>query len=364
MDTNTEQSPLWLVDDAPIMGGAERFALRLCRWLQGAHPARPIRIICPDQSELARAARLADYSVAPFDFPVPGAATLLAWALGVARLRRLFAESPPDTLIVANAARAQAYAIPAWASLRGGRRLVSVMHEQDSARRATARWVLRRFGGVAAVGDGGVTTYRAALKGVPVARVTNLLEPEELQRMVDSRRPAPAGDRAMVGVLSRMYPGKGVIELVDELAQTRGAWHTARIAAPFQDSDYTATVRRRIAAHDLHDEIALLGDVSDVAGFIAEVDVVVVPSIATEGQPTAVLEALACGRPALVRPHVWQSDYAGLPVITYANAVELGDVLRAQHPNPVPAEELSRRFDPEAVLKTLEQTARAWPGRV
>ena len=348
---------MWLLDDAPIMGGAEAFALRLSSWLNDVQPERGTRIVCPADSELARRARALGIEVAATAYPLPAAGHALSAAWALWRLRALLRRAPRGTLLVANTARAQAYAILAARTLRGSPRLVSLMHEQDSAQRAAARWALQRWGRVAAVGDAGVKTYRDALPGKPVARVTNFLTPDEVERAVSQRVAAPGGERPRVGVLSRMFAGKGIVELVDELAAAPHAWSELQVAAPFQDAAYTESVRDRIAAHDLGARVSLLGNVADVAAFVAGVDVIIVPSTATEGQPTVVLEALAHGRPVIVRSHIWQSDYEGLPVQRYDDASELAAALTAvESLRPAAAGELIGRFDPAVVLATLEHT--------
>jgi glycosyltransferase involved in cell wall biosynthesis len=354
-----DAAALWLLDDAPIMGGAEAFALRLCSWLTATDPEREIRILCPGASELARRAEAAGVGVVSVEYPLPRIASAAATLLALTRIRRLLASAPAGALMVANSARAQAYAVPAWRSLRGKQRLVLVMHEQDSAIRPVPRWVLRRVGAVAAVGDAGTATYSAAV-GRPVSRLVNFLRPDEVRDAASSRVAAPGAKPVVVGVLSRMFPGKGIVELVDELTEVRSAWSAARIAAPFQDAAYTQLVRERISAHGLEQDLVLLGAVDDVPAFLAEVDIVVVPSTGTEGQPTVVLESLAHGRPVLLRAHLWQAEYEGLPVAGYESARELEAMLErwgAQPPEPVEARELIERFDPTKVLATLERAA-------
>jgi len=349
---------VWLLDDAPIMGGAEAFALRLCSWLNDVHPERGTRIVCPADSELARRAQALGIDVAAIAYPLPVARQALPAARALWRLRRLLRRAPPATLLVANTARAQAYAILAARTLGGSPQLVSLMHEQDSAQRGAARWALRRWGRVAAVGDAGVKTYRDALPGVAVAYVANFMTPDELARAVAARLPAPGGERPVVGVLSRMFAGKGIVELIDELAAVPDAWSQLRVGAPFQDAAYTEAVRARIAAHDLGSRVSLLGNVADIPAFVAGVDAIVVPSTATEGQPTVVLEALAHGRPVIVRSHIWQSGYEGLPVRRYESPGELAAALALSSAPAPSAAELTERFDPAVVLETLEHAAR------
>ena len=355
---------MWLLDDGlvkaggQIFGGGQAFALRLCRWLSTAEPARELRLLCDGRTELARRARAAGLTVVDASFPEPVARGAVPAVRAALRLRALLAQSPPDALVVANSARVQAYAIPLWPTLRAGRRLVSVMHERDSARRPVVRLSLPRIGAVAAVGDSAAATYREALKGAPVDKITNFLLPEEFERMAQHRRAGPVGRPPMVGVLSRMCAGKGIPELIDELAERPLSWQRLLVAAAFQDADYVELVRERVRVHGLGDRIELLGEVTAAEEFLAAVDVLVVPSVAREAQPTVILEALACGRPVLVRSHIWTADYEGLPVTGYANGEELARRLSAPWPAPASADELSTRFHPASVVQTLARIAR------
>ena len=176
--------------------------------------------------------------------------------------------------------------------------------------------------------------------------------------MARQRTAAPGGQRPVVGVLSRMCRGKGIPELVDELAQHPRSWERLLVAAPFQEPDYVEAVRERCRLHGLADRVELLGAVSPIEGFLAAIDFLVVPSVAREAMPTVILEGLACGRPVLVRSHIWTRDYEGLPVTGYRTAQELAQRLAVPPPAPVGAEELSTRFDPAAVVEALERIAR------
>ena len=145
---------------------------------------------------------------------------------------------------------------------------------------------------------------------------------------------------------------------MDELAQHPSSWERLLVAAPFQEPDYVEAVRERCRVHGLVDRVELLGAVSPVDGFLADIDVLVVPSVAREAQPTVILEGLACGRPVLVRSHIWTRDYEGLPVAGYSSAPELAQRLAEPRPAPVGAGELSARFHPAAVVETLERITR------
>ena len=92
-------------------------------------------------------------------------------------------------------------------------------------------------------------------------------------------------------------------------------------------------------------------------GFLASVDVLAVPSTGAEAQPTVILEALAAGRPSLVRPEVWSADFEGLPVGRFASAEELEGRLASPRVAPAPVAELRARFGPEQALEAIVAAA-------
>ena len=95
--------------------------------------------------------------------------------------------------------------------------------------------------------------------------------------------------------------------------------------------------------------------------FLDGLDVVVVPSTGTEGQPTVILEALARGCGAVVRAAVYADDYAGLGVVPYGDAGDFGAALRRASREPVALERIAERFGADQALDALLVAARA-PG--
>jgi SAM-dependent methyltransferase/glycosyltransferase involved in cell wall biosynthesis len=344
---------VWILDDGLIMGGGQRFALRLAGVLRRS--GIQTRLLAPADSALAEEARRRGLDVADVRFPrlLPPAVTRIPAAL--TGLRRELARATPNTVVIGNTARCQAYATSSLLTMRRWPVLVHLMHEQDSANRRTARAVYRRFGVLVAVGENAAQTYRERLPGVEVATVSNFLDMAEMRRIEAARTPAPSPGAPVVGVLARLIPEKGVLELVEELAQIPDAWSSARIAAPPQDVEYTRAVRGRIAALGLTDRIHLLGEVSDLDRFFAEVDVLVVPSVGNEGQPTVIIESLLYGRPVIVRRHLWAQRFEDLPISSYAQPRELASALAAAPGPQLSAEELELRFGANEVLETLRR---------
>ena len=116
-----EPAELWLFDDAPILGGAEVFALRLARLPRPARRA-PDPGGLPGGSELAGALR-GRWRRARFrriSGLGPGGAP--RWPGAVLRGRRLLRRAGPDAVAIGNTARAQAYLTAAAPLAAGGRR--------------------------------------------------------------------------------------------------------------------------------------------------------------------------------------------------------------------------------------------------
>lgn len=344
---------LWLFDDAPILGGAELFALRLALFAREER-GLTVHLVCPPGEFAARCKGLALETVL-VAFPPLSPAGAPRWPGAILRVRSLLAKigTSADGVVVANTARAQAYLAAAVPILHGARQppLVNVVHEQGTLARRSGRFAFRRVGSLVAIGENVARSHRERLPGVPVWKANNFPDPSHLNR--PARRSTPAG-RPVVGVLTRLIPEKGVLELVDELANAQ-SWSRAVIAGDAEDRAYADRVEARIGSLGLDDRVSLVGrvEVDEVPSFLDSIDVLAVPSTGSEAQPTVILEALAAGRPCLVRPAVWSRDFEGLPVLRFGDAEELERHLAQLPSEPAPVEELRHRFGPEQALDAI-----------
>jgi glycosyltransferase involved in cell wall biosynthesis len=346
-----------ILDDARIFGGGQQNALRLARFIAESLPSRAARVICPASSELAHHCRAAGIGVADADFPGLSALAPLRVARAVGRLRRLFA-SVGEAAIVGMSLRTHVYAHAASATLGRRVRIVHFLPEQDSAARLTTKVLLRRYGAVVVVGDDAARAYRELLPDVSVRGINNFMLPEEFESAAARRVEPPGEDPPVLGMLTRLLPEKGVRELVDELSENPDAWSELLVGGDRQDQFHAEEVEGRIAALGLDSRIRLLGHVTDLAAFFGKIDALVVPSVGNEGQPTVILEALAYGRPAIVRESIWSPAFVGLPVTPYGDATDLGDVVAHVDAATVEPDELVRRFGPAAAVEAIE--AAAW----
>ena len=348
---------LWVLDDGLVMGGGQLFALRLARWAR-----RPVTLVCPEASGLWARASADGIACVAAAFPAPSLVQTPALIAAARGLRRtLAAATARGDIVVSGAIRCSLVAAPALAARPQAPPLVHLMHERDSAERASVRLALRGSRRVLAVGAAGAAAYRAAMPAATVGHVNNFLAPDTLAALASLRERRAArtdGAPPRLGVLARVIPEKGIATLVGELAAAPDAWSTLAVAGALQDAGEVDRVRTGIAAAGLEARIALRGPLDDVPGFLVELDALVVPSTGHEGQPTAILEAVAAGLPVVARAAVVSSDFEGLPVRPYSGAAGLAAALRELPARAaVPPRLLRERYGIDQVLAGIERAA-------
>ena len=346
---------VWLLDHGEILGGGQRFGLRLAGALREA--GSEVTVGCDPQSPLGERCLAEGLAVAELRFPTP-AVWNPATVPALRRARRLLRGITPKATVIGNHPRTHAY-LYAAAPGSGSPAMVNIAHEQESAARWTARFAYRRFGALVAVGANTAREYEARLPGVTVTRVNNFLPVDYFERAGGRRRNACDSGRKSIGVLARLIPEKGIAELVAELAapEVRPVWSETLIGGGRQDAGYAVRVEGAIERLGLRDRIRLTGEVDDVSDFLRSVDVLIVPSTGTESQPTVIIEALAHGIPVVVRESVFSPDYQELPVGRYRTAAELGECLQGTLPAPAELDELVRRFGPEQAIAGIDSAA-------
>lgn len=114
----------------------------------------------------------------------------------------------------------------------------------------------------------------------------------------DSTPPKPPWRVAMVALFR---PRKGLEVLLEALSQVRSKGHDAKLLAigPFEDDEYEREIKRQADRLQLSSAIEWTGFCDDVPGYLANSDLLALPSLFGEGLPMVVLESLAAGVPVV-----------------------------------------------------------------
>lgn len=112
----------------------------------------------------------------------------------------------------------------------------------------------------------------------------------------------------LCGIVGRLDPHKGHDQFLAAAARVvlrhQGVHFVIAGAAAFTDAQprlrgYEAALRLQVTGLGLSGSVHFLGHVEDVAGLLAELDLVAVPSIAPEAAPRTIAEAMASGCPVV-----------------------------------------------------------------
>jgi glycosyltransferase involved in cell wall biosynthesis len=174
---------------------------------------------------------------------------------------------------------------------------------------------------------------------------------------------SPSGP-ARVGVVANLRSVKGLDVLVRAATRLSAEFPRATFVVAGEGEERRA-LTEQIRVADLSKRFHLVGSVADVPGFLADLDVTVLPSRA-EGMSNAVLEYMAAGRPVVAtavgaNPEVLEHGVTGLlvpPGDDAALAWSLGKLLR----EPATARRMGeaarvvarQRFSREAMVERFE----------
>ncbi|MEO2030452.1 MAG: glycosyltransferase [Planctomycetaceae bacterium] len=224
------------------------------------------------------------------------------------------------------------------------------------------RWAVQRASQFIALSEEIAEAFER--QGAPTNRITVIPNGVDIEKF----RPIPKRearlrldlppDRPIIVSVGNRQERKGFHLLVDAIPKIQQAHPDMLLviaggAAPY-GNDYTPEIQRRIAEHGLQDHVRLLGGVAheDLLYCYSAADVFALLS-SREGSPNVLMEALACGTPAVATP------VGGIPQ-TLAEP-HLGIVLQersvaAAADGLITA--LGRDWDTVAIRRTME--SRSW----
>jgi glycosyltransferase involved in cell wall biosynthesis len=182
-----------------------------------------------------------------------------------------------------------------------GSRLVITEHSEgawrgeDDVRIAAACYSAADY--VIAVSD--ALCRRLRREGVPPWRIVTV--PNALLPLAPESQPAPPlparpRSRTTIGVVARLRPEKGLAVFLRASAEVAGLRPDVSFVIAGEGPEGPLL---RALAHDLGlaERVAFLGVCPDGASLLADVDIAVLPSVANEGTPLVVLEAMRAGTP-------------------------------------------------------------------
>lgn len=104
--------------------------------------------------------------------------------------------------------------------------------------------------------------------------------------------------RVLLGVVGRLHPQKGHADLLPMLARLKAGAGPRFSCLVIGDGELRATLQAQADELGLADTVVFAGLRADVPRLLAAIDLLVMPS-RWEGLPIALLEAMACGKPAV-----------------------------------------------------------------
>ena len=129
---------------------------------------------------------------------------------------------------------------------------------------------------------------------------------EEIETFRRELFPDGAQPDALVGVVTRITPEKGIHFLVRAMHELKGEVDVRLliVGGPYfqKDVDYMGTLKKEAADLGVEDSVIFTGFLSDTRIVTSLLDIVLVPSIIPEACPRTIIEAMAVGKPVIATP--------------------------------------------------------------
>lgn len=285
---HTEASTGW--------GGQE---LRILTEMEGmARRGHRLHLVAPPNAQIVAAARTRGLSVEtlPIEWKrLPGLAVLRRW---LARHGREFdvinAHSSTDAWLIALART----------TLPRAPRLVRTRHLSTPVNTLpTTRWLYQRATSHIVVTGEALKRQLVHDNGYDPATITSVRTGIDLARFAPRDRDAMrmqlgVDPRPAMGIVATLRDWKGHDDLLD-------AWRELKARVPgwqlliIGDGPRRAHLERRVRELCLDADVRFTGNQDDVPAWFACVDIAVLPSYGDEGVPQSLMQAAACGRPAV-----------------------------------------------------------------
>lgn len=192
-----------------------------------------------------------------------------------------------------------------FAHLRDTREWLYSDRPQDRVRLLLYKTAFRFAGTHFVAVSNDAADYNQKAFGVVPDRMHVVIDGIDFARLKAS--PPAASAAFHVGCAGRFVAEKGHAYVIEALAQSVRAGHDVKL---------TLAGSGRLEAHLKHlaeeqrvaDRVTILQDVDDMGAFYSSLDAFILPSLATEGLPRVVMEAMALARPVIATRTTGMSD--------------------------------------------------------
>ena len=288
---HTEASTGW--------GGQE---LRILTEMEGmARRGHRVHLLAPAHAQIVPAARARNLpvEVLPIEWKrVPGLVAMRGWlARHGAQFDVINAHSSTDAWLCALAR----------ATLPGAPRLVRTRHLSTPVNRLpTTRWLYQRATAHVVVTGEALKNALVDHNGYDPATITSVRTGIDLARFRPRDRAAMRAQcgvdaRPAVGIVATLRDWKGhdyLLEAWRDLQASLPGWQLLVIG----DGPRRAHLEQRVRDLGVNASVRFTGNQDDVPAWLACLDVAVLPSYGDEGVPQSLMQAAACGLPAVSTP--------------------------------------------------------------
>ncbi|MEZ5440772.1 MAG: glycosyltransferase family 4 protein [Lysobacterales bacterium] len=166
---------------------------------------------------------------------------------------------------------------------------------RDRLRCALAKVVLRKSAVVAV--SHAVRSHWCRGLGWSESRICVVHNGVDLDRFVPGHRQINPSC-VVIGVAARLAPMKGLEYLIEAFARLRDLHKPVKLRIAGEGS-LRGSLEAKVAEFGLKPMVEFLGHVEDMPSFYRDIDVFVLPSVAMEGFPLGILEAMSSGLPVV-----------------------------------------------------------------
>lgn len=193
------------------------------------------------------------------------------------------------------------------ATLSGMPPLVRTRHVSTPVNnKSSTRWLYQKATAHMVTTGEALRSTLNQVNGIPLNRMTSVrtgidlsyYKPLDRQAM---RAKLNVADKPTIGILATLRDWKGHDDLIDAFAMLKDEFPDWQILV-IGDGPRWGDIERRRASHGLDDRIIMVGNQDNVPEWLNCLDLFALPSFGDEGVPQGLMQAMACGVPAISTP--------------------------------------------------------------